>query len=226
MTAYLGDIHGDLGPFWFWQSRTQAENFNLVSVGDFGVGFPLRKDIWLEEVNACFAAKNIFCYVVRGNHDDPAYFKGDCRLSNLYLVPDNEVIEIDGKHHLFFGGGISIDRTLRKENWDYWSGEVTGELEINCNKIDIVISHLCPTKMLPVSHPKLKQGILSRIKNDPDLICELCQELDKMDRIQEKLISKFKIENWYFGHYHKSHTVEEKGVIYKCLDINEIAWKN
>ena len=109
-TFILGDTHGRFKEFFELVERHSLKDFNLIHVGDIGVGFECHKEEWLKGINKRFNEKEINFYGIRGNHDDPAYFDGSVKLSNLSLLPDKSILELNGENYLMYGGGISIDR--------------------------------------------------------------------------------------------------------------------
>lgn len=249
-TFVIGDTHGDFVDFYNWQMRFGVKDFNIIHVGDIGVGFPHYKQNWLEKLNRGFARRGIKFYGIRGNHDNPKYFDGTHQYSNLQLVPDETVLKIEDKNYFFYGGAVSVDRQNRKQGWDYWRGEKTNKFNtanlLSHKSIDTVITHSCPRRVIPVPFPtNVGQGTVQRFANaytpdirtmtqrfegverekrlaDPHLIDDMNEELDRMDKLEELLQSNFEIREWYFGHFHKSMTTRIMGTRYQCLDISEI----
>ena len=128
---FLGDIHGDFYCIErFCRKNKEKKKINLIQVGDFGAGFdfniPGQFMIKMDSLNGILAEYNITLYVLRGNHDDPQYFTGTYEnfWSNIKLMPDYSVVEIEGKRVLMVGGAISIDRLGRAEGKSWWSDEV------------------------------------------------------------------------------------------------------
>jgi UDP-2,3-diacylglucosamine pyrophosphatase LpxH len=81
----------------------------------FSIGFTTPENDMriLEDLNEQLKKKNITMYAIRGNHDNPAFFKGDHILSNLKLLPDYTVLDLEGKKILLVGGAVSVDRVPR-----------------------------------------------------------------------------------------------------------------
>jgi len=235
-TFIIGDTHGDLSKFYYWQMRFSKKNFNLIHVGDVGIGFPHYKKNYIERLNRQFKRCGIMFYGCRGNHDNPRYWNvGDgaehIKLSNFELVPDGEVRNISGKDVLFFGGASSVDRCVRKHGWDYWSNEHP-ILDINKlgnhDNVDVVITHGCPSRVIPVTLPTAKgDGIVQHFaKRDITLVEDLKSELKLFDTFEQFILDSYDIEKWYFGHYHISQTCEIDDIEYRCLDISEIVELN
>lgn len=211
MTLICGDTHGNFKEL--FTNLKGATDCNLIHVGDLGVGFPFFDEEWLLAVNEEFAEKNIKFYAIRGNHDDPAYFEGQHKYSNLYLVPDGTLLEIDNENYFFIGGGISVDRVTRTRGLSYWEGEIVKPVEVPKQQIDVVISHICPRIALPV--PKKAPIIEYYSERDSKLKEDIQKDFDTMDDMCKKLSG---VSEWYFGHYHTSMSMG----IYRCLNINEI----
>ena len=115
---YIGDHHGDWENLFRVVNKIKLEHCYLISVGDSGIGF--RRQIeQLENINNLnerFKKLDIIFMSIRGNHDDPSYFKGDNRicLDNFELIEDYSVCQYNSKLIQFIGGATSIDRTGRK----------------------------------------------------------------------------------------------------------------
>ena len=154
---FLGDTHG-IRPAFMTIDKHKIENSNIIHVGDFGLGFlHIEQDINnLKATDEMLLETNNHLYVVRGNHDNPIFWDKSKglnlpKLHNLHLVDDYEVITVEGKKILCVGGGISIDRQLRKNGKPYpswwkdeefkWSPDKFHKIAIYEKVIDIVVSH-------------------------------------------------------------------------------------
>ena len=86
-----------------------AKDTTIIQVGDFGVGFRsrARMDEEMVEINTRLAKNNNNLLVIRGNHDDPAYFDGNYNFSNIEFLPDYTVRTIEGRNYL--GSEINED---------------------------------------------------------------------------------------------------------------------
>jgi len=99
--------------------------------------------------------------MIRGNHDDPAYFQEErIHHERFRCIPDYSVIQACGHNVLCVGGAVSIDRDYRKKHdsrhlrsgvASYWADEmpvydkerldsISQEL-----KIDTVVTHTAPS---------------------------------------------------------------------------------
>lgn len=234
---FIGDIHGNFN-FLTWKIKSSKLNDSIiVQVGDFGIGFTTRKnDInLLENLNSELSKYNCFLYAIRGNHDDPYYFDGSIKMSNLYLVPDYEVIPIDtGEvvyNTLFVGGAISIDRNSRMEEMQYlrlyhndnrnlwWSGEIFNfkkEKVENLNNIDIVVTHTAPDFCYPFNKGDI---VLHYEKQDKDLKLDLAVERSRMTEMFNILKRNNKIKYHFYGHFHSYSNQVIEDVNHILLDI-------
>ena len=119
---FIGDIHGNFNYIKYVIRHRHIEDETLIQVGDFGIGFE-KKHVDLDllyDLNDFLKKHNCILYVIRGNHDDPAYFTGLFMFSHLKLVPDYTIVNIEDKNVLFVGGAHSVDRARRIEFNDVW----------------------------------------------------------------------------------------------------------
>lgn len=233
MIVFLGDIHGDFDKLIKYIKIYGLENCTIFQVGDFGIGFELyKKELSrLKFLNNFLKAHDIILYAIRGNHDDPAYFKGtDSNLifSNIVLVPDYTILNLEGKNILCIGGAISIDRKPkinykgRKEGSTYWSDEefVFDEEKIRTfRNIDIVVTHTAPSFVEPI----FKIGAEDWFNSDITLEEELDLERNNMSNMFFILKQNNKIQNHFYGHFHFSHNDVFDGIAHKLLDIFEFS---
>lgn len=191
----------------------------LISVGDWGYGFsfsPTRDYENQKVLNEFFVERNIQCYVIRGNHDDPCAFKGKSRIvfSNLEFLEDYTTKELNGEKFLFIGGAVSIDRRYRKEGIDYWIDEIFKLDESKIQECDVLVTHSAPSWIGPFD----KDGLSGWCKNDPTLWNECVTERKAHDR----LFKLAKPKKSYHGHFHTSTVVDFDDCWARILDIFEI----
>ena len=63
--------------------------------------------------------RNVECYMIRGNHDNPAYFEGTTFSYKRFIaVPDYTILQACNHSILCVGGAISIDRIYRINEWN------------------------------------------------------------------------------------------------------------
>ena len=89
--------------------------------GDCGIGFyrePYYERVF-NSINNKFIDREIQCFMIRGNHDDPYYFSLEkLWYSNIKAISDYTILSVGRHNILCVGGAISIDRKMRIDN--YW----------------------------------------------------------------------------------------------------------
>lgn len=86
-------------------------------------------------------------------------------------------------------------------------------------QIDTVITHTCPSFCYPLS----KAGIESWLLQDTELQGDLNAERNEVDKIYNQLISdNHPLKNWYYAHFHESHTEFIDNISYSLLNVMEI----
>lgn len=224
---YIGDTHGVIQMSNVLQ-KLNVKNFNLIHVGDFGLGFTSKENDLktLTVLNNELGKKNCILYVIRGNHDDPAAWvdiHGEYNYSNIRLVKDFEVLSIDGIVHLFIGGAVSVDRSQRKPGLTWWPGEV---LDIkscnvfNCDQnIDCVVSHNAPDFCHPQSFGSFVEQFFPF---DPSLAGELKFERLTLTNLYNRFVQANKIPKyWFYGHFHNYSSFNHNGTTFRLLNVNE-----
>ena len=241
---FIGDTHG-IRPVFSIIDRKQITNSHLIHVGDFGLGFvTIASDIKnLEATDEMLMETNNHLYVIRGNHDNPIFWDKSKglnlpKLHNLHLIDDYTVFEVEGKKILGVGGGISIDRQVRKDDKPYpswWKDEVfvydplkINRIVNNVDRIDIVVTHSAPTIAYPrgVDAPIVNDwhGIEAQFGNN--LKGELIKEREEIDKLLNSISSAYSPTHWFYGHFHASKTekinINGKAITMRLLNINEI----
>ncbi len=223
---FIGDIHGSFQTIARYSD--QMQDSLLIQVGDFGAGFLHPSDFRHEMLNLArlLAANNNKLVVIRGNHDDPAYFNNRVYDGRVFLISDNQTLTACGHKLLLIGGAISVDRIDRIEGRSYWSKEV---VEVDWDVIDNVrdltgvVTHTCPS-----SFPSLKSnsGFVQYFISKGDT--HLKQQLDDEQRILQLVLERLLVNNkqiglWVHGHFHNSVTSQGPGGLHtRCLAIDEI----
>ena len=208
-TYVIGDVHGK------WQGivnncrRYNITNSLLIQCGDFGLGFhPLEEELRsIDYVNVQLAMYNNVLLAIRGNHDNPSFFNSTHQwFSNIWLLKDYTTI-VNIKKDLYIlciGGGVSLDRHIRKQDVNWWQNErfvLNKQLldEINI-PIDTVITHICPQFAVP--NVQVFECI-NTVKT-PEAFEESVEETKQMTKVYEKLNTRNHIVNWFHGHFHMS----------------------
>ncbi len=223
-----GDTHGNpLNRFRSVLDRVKAseeteyaftKNDLMAVVGDFGViwGPGTPKQIRMENrILDELEAMPFTTVFIDGNHENfdrllafPEEERfggkvGALRPSVLHLKQRGHVYDFGGMKTWCFGGGISIDKILRREGTSWWAAEEPSkeeyeygisQLEANGWKVDMVLTHAAPTRALNALNLK------------PLLTKDLGYEANLYDPLSpyfEQVTERLDFDRWSFGHYHK-----------------------
>jgi predicted phosphodiesterase len=230
---FVGDIHGNLNHVAYHQKLHKLTDTLYIQCGDFGIGFKqkYKEEQTLEYYNDIFRNKNNTLYVARGNHDDPEYFNGKYKYTNIELVPDYTVKEIqylDNKIYiLFIGGAVSIDRKERKayifngeRGMDYWKNEIVvynKDIVENLKNIDIVVTHTAPN----ICYPFINNNINYWLKQDAYLQSDILIERKILTDIYNDLNKNNNIKYWFYGHFHKNNQEIINNTKFVLIDMND-----
>jgi len=121
---FIGDIHGEFKSIKNWIKTNELSDCIIIFCGDFGFGFssPQHESSELLSSNKVCHEKNIECYVLRGNHDNPEYYNTSIplvSLSNIKTVSDYTIIRTPEHNILCVGGAVSVDRFNRQAMYEY-----------------------------------------------------------------------------------------------------------
>ncbi|MGL4410812.1 MAG: metallophosphoesterase, partial [Bacteroidales bacterium] len=175
-----GDIHGEFRTLMFNIKRLGVCNSVIIVAGDCGIGFEKEDHCpqLYSKLSKTLEATNTIILLVRGNHDDPAYFDGErIDFERIKCIPDYSVVCAANRKVLCIGGAVSIDRKHRKDKmWIdqlkngkvrplYWEDEavvfnVQRLNELRNISIDSVITHTCPSFCHPVSKAGIENWLL------------------------------------------------------------------
>lgn len=216
----LGDTHDLRRTFQIIQRKPNIDNFDIVFLGDGGEGFCGREhdEVYLKRINDECVKRNIFLYIIRGNHTNPIVWQRNYKFSNLFLVPDyTPAIFPNKKTALLVGGGISIDRSCREENLDYWSDENT--IYVKQNKhYNYLFAHDCPNYFNHSTESLWSSPYQDFLRDDPDLFQDALDQRNVLGQIVKDIECKYAAS----GHYHNSTKEEKNGIKYQCLNIEEL----
>lgn len=231
----LGDIHGE------WSvilnhlrkishfDNEERKNICYIQVGDFGIGYnKVENEVAkLKILNEELVKHESDLFIIRGNHDDPEWFKIDVyteykeKLSNIFFVPDYTVLNIDLENILFVGGAVSIDRNYNKmRGGKYWPDEVVKfdyEFVDKLRDIDRMICHTSPDFVEPLTFNNL---VYSYAMNDDLLLGDLTTERSNMTKLVTALMNNNKLKGFYYGHFHRNYRFYHNECEFICLDIN------
>jgi len=238
---HLGDIHGSFEWLKREVDRRQIGNNDetayIIQVGDFGIGFnPKSDEDTLLNLNNFFKERNIILIAIRGNHDDPQFFKGNHIYSNLQLVPDYTVMDIYDNKYLFVGGAVSIDRKYRlsqdqkaagygSSRKSYWFDELFYYDEEKLNNIfgiNIVVTHTAPEWCHPDNRKGFGYFVDEFAYHDEELYSVLDRERADVTKMFKHLEQNgCWIKEHYYGHFHSSHISMNGYCNHYLLNINE-----
>jgi predicted phosphodiesterase len=241
---FLGDIHGNFSIILQYIKTYNIKNANIIQVGDFGVGFSnfVEENYVLSLINNHLIENNVFVWAIRGNHDYKPYFDNDpFGLSNIKLVPDYTVLNIEDNNILCIGGAVSVDRmyrmtgkqlsnknaetTMGKSSW--WPNEVFNldtEKLGHFRNINIVVTHTCPSYCPPdntFGFGPFVEGII-KDTNDSDLKTDLMYERNQVTDAFSILNLNNDIDYHYYGHFHKSDTFRNGNIHHRMLGVGEL----
>lgn len=251
----LGDLHGEFGTIKnilrennnlkkdkhhkkpFDVNVDHVTNAVLVVCGDCGFGFNKQAyyETELRPIQNMLEEQNLILLFLRGNHDDPDYFKevnGKFNFNNIKFIPDYSILKTDKTVSLCIGGAVSQDRSWRlKENirlnrytrsfkrlvyWDdervQYNHEMLLEVAKSGLNVDSLITHTIPFEFL-------SKNVLESVtdnswyKSDSEIVKDIDIESNLLKDIYTVLITNgIKIKWWGFGHIHNEffskYTVE------------------
>lgn len=224
-----GDIHQRIRTFGYNIKRCNVTDAYIIQVGDFGVGFnkPGFYATELGLLNETLVARNNHLYVIRGNHDDPSYFRESNNpfgLSNITFLADYSELNLLGLSFLFVGGATSIDKAGLEEGYDWWPDEVfvlNTEYPSVCGRVyDAVVTHTRPLQSGLFLNPRNHVGMIAAT---PGLAEELEAESKRVSALYDLL--PIAPRAWYFGHFHESNVSSGPAPAYtrfRCCAVDEL----
>jgi predicted phosphodiesterase len=214
MLAFLGDIHGNVGPLVKALDllKTKPEVTALIQVGDFGF-YPNT----IERFR--FLKSHIPIYAIDGNHEHFPMLVNKTEITemvpNVFYVPRGTVMELDGRKIGFIGGAASVDKDIRlRQRMAWYPEEVVTEADIKkfdgVDQLDILVTHTPP------------QSIILRNFDQNNLLWFGLPPtwIDPSAVLLEKLWLRLCSPKLYAGHMHKS--VIDGNV--RILDIGELCY--
>ena len=232
----IGDIHGEF-PTLRFTLNNYIKKFNLTNTafivcGDCGF-FKDTLSLWKQKcrkkIDNILSLSNNELYLFRGNHDNPLWFTDNTEeiienSQTIKVLKDYDILEsnVYGKI-LIIPGAVSIDRSFRIKNLDWWENE--GILKLSDNelqsieKIDVILSHSLPyfTKL---SKSQL-EVLESRERYLGFRLNVLSSDLEIDRQYLIKVQSFVNASQWVSGHYHISSENILNEVKYISLDIME-----
>jgi len=248
-----GDIHGEFTKLVFKCCEQYGMRDTLIIVaGDCGFGFE-REGYYEGIYRKCsrrLSKNNNWVLFVRGNHDNPAFFRSALPLGpskNLtpinhrrwMTLPDYSVVKACGHTILCVGGATSVDRMVRMTAKRYhlpnpedplapnvyWHNEAPMYDEQRLDALDKVCAVDTVVTHTAPSFCELSShfGLLDWAEHDSTLLEDVAQERKAMDNLQAYLYSRnHPLRYWFYGHFHQSWHCEIDGVQYNMLDCMEL----
>lgn len=251
ITYCCGDIHGEFGAVSTFINSYCLYDCVLIICGDVGLGFNKERYYidTLEKLNKTCEKRNVYVLMVRGNHDDPRYFRDKfIDYSHVKAIDDYTVVETNNKNILCVGGAVSIDREWRKssealreieyvrfhpsatkESMDrdvghlYWKDEKPYFDEAFFEELaesDVKIDYVATHSSPSFCELKTKSAITEWLENDKTLRGDIDEERNVMDNIHEALSKGgHNIKMWCYGHFHTHIEEEINGTRYVMLNM-------
>jgi DNA repair exonuclease SbcCD nuclease subunit len=242
---YLGDIHGNFRVINQYIDAYKLKDAHIIQVGDYGVGFETfkKEKKTLEMYHHALVKNNIMVYAIRGNHDFKPYFDNDpFGFTNIKLVKDYTVLNLEGNNILCIGGAVSVDRNQRKNKAQFEGNFVYGDkpqgeswwpdelFELDVEKlgkfrdINIVVTHTAPAYCPPDNTFGFGPFIENMVKQnaDWDLKTDLQYERQQLNDAFNILKMNNNITHSYYGHYHRNDVITHQGTKHRLLGVGEL----
>lgn len=238
---FLGDIHGNFNLINQYVKLYGIKNAHIIQVGDFGVGFKsLEKEKReLAAYHHLLLKNNVIVWAIRGNHDYKPYFDNDpFGFTNIKLVKDYTVLNLEGNNILCIGGAVSVDRKMRytknqnigrfdvrtgSETW--WPDE---RFEFDNDKlkefrgINIMVTHTAPDYCIPDNGYGFGPLVDGFIRYDPNLKLDLLEERRNMTLAFQTIKENNDITHHYYGHFHRADYINMYGTLHRVLGVGEL----
>lgn len=230
---FLGDIHGEWDEIYKFFNNTKLVKVALIQVGDFAIGYKsltyernaiIKMNEFLEEYYSSL-------FIIRGNHDNPEFFRGDkFGQPRIHFLQDYTILTLninsEQKNIFCLGGAVSIDRKPRQEGLGgWWFDEVvntTTNMSVlnKITDINIIVTHTSPDFAPPFVFNHIVELYC---KNDVTLKADLIGERSRLTSMIDYLIglNKKTLTHAFYGHFHYSDVSYYKDVKFTLLGINE-----
>lgn len=233
----IGDVHGRWDEIQKGFYQIDLDNVLYIQIGDFNIGY---NDVEVEMrdlkiLDHVLESTNSDMWVIRGNHDNPFWFrKGEfdeykSQLKRIEFLEDWTTREVDGEKFFFLGGANSIDRLVRQKDLTttWWKEEI---IDFNGGTVpmdaDRMFAHTAPNICEPFTlgplvekYSKDRFDIFGKeLEGDKTLKGDLFTERENMRNIVEQITN---LKSFYYGHFHRGYSSTIEGCQYRCVDINE-----
>ncbi len=227
MIYLTGDTHGNFKRILeFCNENNTTKNDVLVILGDVGINNNSKYD---RNIKLFISNLPITLFCIHGNHENRAsnissYNQIDMfdskvlvekEFDNIRFAIDGNVYNINDNKCLVMGGAYSVDKDYRILNNLPWYRDEQMNKKVmdyvykltDLEKIDIIFSHTCPFKYLPIEW--FISGInQSTVDNTMEIFFD-----DIYDKVKNNL------KKWYCGHYHGSKKVDKIQFMFEDYDI-------
>ena len=218
MIYLTGDTHGQMKRIkLFCEKHNTSKDDILIILGDAGINYSLNEND--KSLKRYLSNLPITLFCIHGNHEErPCNIKSyiskeflngqimyEEEFPNILFGIDGEIYDMDGKNVLVIGGAYSVDKYYRIAFGQKWFPNEQPSKDIKMkteyvvlnNKIDIVLSHTCPYKYMPV------EWFISGI--DQDTVDNSTEEW--LDTIYEMVDDN--LQKWYCGHFHGMKEIDK-----------------
>lgn len=217
MIFYTGDTHGDVEKLYKLKERFGlTADDTIVILGDAGWNYDQGSHDRLAKIFLKRMGVTIFS--IHGNHEErpynlPNYHEKEwCggkayvedEFPNILFGKDGEVYDLDGHRAIVFGGAYSVDKPFRLVRGYHWfpseqpDDVIKARVETALDALDwnndLVLSHTCPQKFVPV------EAFMSCI--DQSAVDRSTEEW--LDTIEDRLTYR----HWLCGHWHIDKTID------------------
>ena len=218
MIYYTGDTHGEVEKLIAFSERFHlTPEDTIVILGDAGWNYYTDQRDYLAK--SFLKRLGVTIFSIHGNHEARPgklsfYHETEWRggivyvedeFPNILFAKDGEVYDLDGHTAIAIGGAYSVDKHYRLSHWLKWfpdeqpDDEIKACVESKLNaldwNIDLVLSHTCPQKFVPV------EAFLSCV--DQSTVDRSTEEW--LDTIEDRL----NYQHWLCGHWHIDKTVDK-----------------
>ena len=223
MIYVTGDTHipldiKKLEEKYFPEQRNMTKNDYLIICGDFGGiwGNGRGDNFYLNKLEN----KNFTTLWVDGNHENfdllKRYKVTKWKGGNVQFIKPSiihlmrgQVYTIEDKKFFTFGGGNSIDKSMRENGRTWWAEEMPNKkeyeeglknLKLHNYKIDYIISQTAPYS---INKHIFKKGLKDEYK---------------LNKYLEKIEKTCEYKKHYFGHFHEDMDIDDKRIaLYKRI---------
>ena len=226
MFYITGDRHRHfLGLFHYCEKNKLTADDTIIILGDAGINYYGQSID--KQLKRSLSSQKITFFCIHGNHEQrpetidtykekiafeaPVYFEEE--YPNVLFAKDGEIYNLGGYQTLVIGGAYSIDKYARiKRGEPWWEDEqpsdklkirLLNRLITEKPKIDIVLSHTCPYRYIPL------EGLIDGI--DQTIIDQSTEHF--LDTLETQIDYK----KWYCGHFHIDKEVDNIEFLYSKI---------